>query len=311
MAILLNNNGFDNASWQETLTELLPAMPVYCFPDIPDPEEIKYALVWNHPHGDLRNYPNLQAILILGAGTEHLDSDPGLPDVPVVRLIDPAVVNDMALYALYWVTHFHRRYDDYRQQAQQRYWLAHDVCATQDFRVTVLGLGEIGGPVAQRMALNGYKAQGWSRSQRQIDGVETYNGNCGLDIVLQRTDVLVNCLPLTEKTYHFLHEHNLSLLPAGACIINLGRGATIDDKALLALLDAGHLNGAALDTFAEEPLSAESPFWLHQNVHVTPHIAGNAYARSAAKVIVTNIQKLELGELPFPMHVPPQHQQKN
>lgn len=309
MAILLNNNGYDNHSWEEALSELLPDQPVFIYPNIPDPKQIEYALVWDHPHNDLLNYPNLRAVLVLGAGTEHVDSDPSLPKVPIVRLIDPAVVNDMALYVLYWVMHFHRRYEDYRRQTQKKQWLELDVCAPEDCQVSVLGLGEIGASVATRLALNGYKTQGWSRTQKQLEGVSCHSGEHALEQVLSQTHILVNCLPLTTDTQQLLNRQRLQQLPRGAYLINPGRGATIDDKALLTLLDSKHIACAALDTFTKEPLPEDSPYWSHDNVFVTPHIAGTTYARSAAKVVASNIKKITTGEQPFPLHIPPQHKQ--
>jgi glyoxylate/hydroxypyruvate reductase A len=302
MAILLNNNGYDNSSWLKALKTQLPDRVIYQYPDIPDALSIEYAVVWNHPKGDLAHYPNLKAILLLGAGTEHVDDDPELPDVPVVRLIDPAVVNDMALYANYWTMHFHRRYEDYRLQAQQKYWHRHDICATDEFRVSVMGLGQIGSQIIERIAINGFKAQGWDAFAKHIEGVSCFFGNAGLKQMLAQTDVLINCLPLNSGTQHMLNKERLSMLPQGAFLINLSRGAVIDDQALLSLLHSNHIAGAALDTFSVEPLPSDSPIWDCKQVYITPHIAGATYARSATKVIAANIRRVQRGEAPFPIH---------
>ena len=302
MAILLNNHGYDNAPWAKALGEYLPLLPIYEFPDIPDPEDIQYAVVWEHPHGDLINYPNLKAVMILGAGTDHLDQDTQLPDVPLVRLLDPDVGNDMAQYACYWTMHFHRQYERYRQQTSSQHWQRHEVTRSVDFTVSVLGLGLIGSFVAQRLAANGYRTLGWNRSQKNIDQVVCHSGDAGLAQVLGSSDVLINCLPLTDQTRHLLDQSALSQLPKGASLINVSRGAIIDDAALVALLESGHIAAAALDAFVVEPLPAQSPYWRLDNVFVTPHTAGATYPKSAARVVADNILRMENGEMPFPIH---------
>lgn len=302
MAILLNNNGFDNQPWLHALTGYLPDMAIHQFPQIPQPGDIHYAVVWNHPHGDLLNYPNLKAILVLGAGMDHIDSDSNLPDVPIVRLIDPAVGDDMAQYALYWTIHFQRCFEVYRQQQAARQWQRYEVPLAREFRVTVLGLGPIGAFIAERFAVNAYRAQGWSRTRKDLQRVACFYGRAGLEEVLKATDVLVNCLPLNSGTRHFLNDQNLSMLPQGSYLINVSRGAVIDDQALLKLLDSGHIKAAALDTFATEPPSPDSPYWGRDNVYVTPHIAGGTYPKTAARVIADNILRIESGQSPFPIY---------
>lgn len=304
MAILLNNHGYDNAPWANALREYLPQLPIYEFPNIPCPEDIHYAVVWEHPHGDLINYPNLKAIMSLGAGTDHIDKDPELPDVPLVRLLDPDVGNDMAQYACYWAMHFHRQYERYRQQKSTQHWQRHEVERSVDFTVSVLGLGLIGSFVAERLAANGYRTLGWNRSQKKIDQVVCHSGSEGLTQVLSSSDVLVNCLPLSDQTHHLLNESTLSQLPKGASLINVSRGAIIDDAALIGLLESGHIGAAALDAFVEEPLPAASPYWRLDNVFVTPHTAGATYPKSAARVVADNILRVENGEMPFPIHKP-------
>jgi glyoxylate/hydroxypyruvate reductase A len=302
MAILLNNGGHDNTPWAEALADYLPAMAIHEYPNIPKSDDIHYAVIWNHPWGDLMNYPNLKAILILGAGTDHIDQDPHLPDVPVVRLLDPDVGNDMAQYACYWVMHFHRQYERYRQQAKDQYWQRHEVKRSVDFTVSILGLGLIGSFIAERIALNGYRTLGWNRSQKEINNVLCHSGEEGLEHVLRSSDVIVNCLPLNKQTKHLLNYTTLSKLPVGASIINVSRGAVIDDASLLALIDSGHIGSAALDAFVVEPLPPESPYWALDNVYITPHTAGATYPKSAARVIADNIERVERGELPFPIH---------
>ncbi|WP_051560155.1 2-hydroxyacid dehydrogenase [Marinobacterium jannaschii] len=308
MSILLNNNGYDNRSWLEALSRLMPERRIHIFPEIDDIEairkEIEFAVVWDHPRGDLIRYPNLRAILLLGAGTEAIDQETQLPDVPVVRLVDPEVLNDMALYALYWVMNFHRQYDRYREQQRDAHWQRHEICAPQDYRVTVLGLGMVGRTVASTLARNGYQLSGWDRFPQEIEDVHCFSGDTQLASAFADTDVLVNCLPLNAATQHFIDRHLLALMPQGSYLINVSRGAVINDQHLIEQLDNGHIAHAVLDAFASEPLPQANPFWHHSKVTVTPHMSGATYARSAARLVADNIQRIENGAQPFPLHQP-------
>lgn len=302
MAILLNNHGYDNAPWKDALSHLLPEFEIFEYPDIPDTTKIEYAVIWHHEHGDLLRYKNLRAILLLGAGTDHIDQDQSLPAVPIIRLVDPDVGVDMAHYVCYFLLHFHRKFDRYFAQQAEAIWQRHKVARAQDFRVTVLGLGRIGRYVAERIADLGYAVQAWSRTLHEVDRVACFSKQDGLREALSKTHVLVNCLPLNPATEKLINSAKLSLMPKGAYLINISRGGVIDDRALLDALQTGQIAGAALDTFNQEPLPADSPYWQLDNVFVTPHMSGATYARSAAQPIADNIRRIENGEQPFPIH---------
>ena len=105
-------------------------------------------------------------------------------------------------------------------------------------------------------------------------------------------------LPDTPGTANILDARALATLPEGSVIVNPGRGPLIDDDALLAALDRGHIRHATLDVFRQEPLPADHPYWAHPRVTVTPHIASETRPDTASRVIVENIRRGEAGE-PF------------
>lgn len=313
MAILLNNQGYDNDSWYHELINRLPNMNVYIYSQISSIDdianEIEYAVIWNHPQGDLLRYPNLKGILLLGAGTEHIDKDANVPDLPIVRLVDPEVLNDMALYTLYWVMNLHRKYELYYQQQQKKTWLRHETCMPSDYKITILGLGAVGKTVASNLQSNGFSVLGWDAKPQQLDHVDCFYTREDLYQALGKTDVLVNCLPLNQSTRYFIDQDIFNHLPKGVALVNVSRGDVINDNDLLSALDSGHLSKAVLDAFSTEPLPDDSPYWVHPNVTVTPHISGATYARSAARLIAENIHRIEGGEKPFPLHIHPSQQQ--
>jgi len=306
MSILLNNHGYENDSWYQALSQTLPNQTIIRYDQVSDIEkvrdQIRYAVIWNHPTKDLQYYPNLKGILLLGAGTEHLENDSTLPEVPIVRLIDPEVLKDMGLYSLYWVMNHQRLYDCYRQQQRNTHWQRHDICQSQDYQVTVLGLGAVGIEVAQVLIRNGFNAKGWDASPRAIADLETYHGKQQLADALTDADTVVNCLPLNKGTQSFIDAELLGLFKHSTQLVNISRGAIIDDDALLYALDSDQLDRAILDVFAVEPLDQQSRYWEHPKVTVTPHMSGATYARSSAKLIAANILRIENAEKPFPLY---------
>jgi glyoxylate/hydroxypyruvate reductase A len=301
MALLFSYAGADPSVWRAHFLKHLPGLDFRVFPDIGDPKDIDYAAVWMHPQGDLRNYPNLKAILSFGAGVEHIIRDGLLPaGVPIVRLVDHEVAKDMAMHVLHWIIHFHRNYHLYLADQACTKWSRYPHRSPQTRRVGFLGMGAMG-TIAAKVALEmGFRVSGWGLDPVQLDNVEFFEGNGALAAFLAQTDILVNVLPLTDETRGLLNASRLALLPAGACVINVSRGPVLVEEDLIAALDSDHLGAAALDVFQTEPLPEQSGLWRHPKVFVTPHVAGVNYPDSAAKLMVENILRIEAGEQPFP-----------
>mgnify|MGYP000035328144 CR=1 FL=1 len=304
MAILLYNGDFGTESWLKALQQHLPDETIYCYPQVPKKEDVEFAAVWNLPQGELATYPNLRAILLLGAGGDFLMRETDLPDVPIVRLVDEAVVNDMTEYCLYWVAHYYRHFDKYAQQQSEGIWKRIEYPPIDQYRVGILGLGNIGTEIGKTLSCTGYAVSAWVQSDRQVNQLTLYKGGEEFSSFMSQLDVLINVLPLTEDTYHFLNHERLSLLPSNAKVINISRGAVIDEQALKSLLDVDKLGGAVLDVFATEPLPLHHWAWSHPLVQVTPHVSGQTYPRSAVKSLVENISRIRLGQQPYPIFDP-------
>ncbi len=302
MAILLYNGEFGADDWYLALQAQLPDETIYIYPDVPDKAEVEFAAVWNIPPGELISCPNLRAILLLGAGGDFLMRETSLPPVPIVRLVDETVVFDMTQYCLYWVAHYYRRFDRYALNQANAHWQRVEYPPIERYRVGILGLGTIGTQIAGALSTLGYSVSAWVQTQRDAKQIKLYSGADQFPEFMANLDVLINVLPLTNETRGFLDIERLKMLPKEAKVINISRGAVIDDEALRSVLDSGHLGAAVLDVFDQEPLTPDHWAWRHPRVCITPHASGQTYARSAVKGLVANIQRIKRGEQPFPLY---------
>lgn len=262
------------------------------------PLNARYAAVWLPPAQFFAQERNLHVLFNVGAGAEGLLALPSLPpQLPIVRLVDAGMAPKMAEYVCFFIARITRGLDRFTGPQAVRDWNV-DRPRGRPPTVGVLGLGAIGAQIARAVTLFGYPVRGWSRTEKRIDGVQCFAGAAQLSDFLGQTNILIDVLPLTPETRDLLDHARLSQLPHGAQLINVGRGGTIVDHDLLALLDDGHLAGAVLDVFRSEPLADDHPFWHHPKVTVTPHLSGPTPRRPAAQQIAEAIVQLEGGAAP-------------
>jgi len=251
----------------------------------------------NGPISDFTPFTRAKAVLNLWAGVEDVVGNQTLT-MPLARMVDFGLTEGMMEWVVGHTLRHHLGMDAHIH-GQDGQWRAGIVPPlARDRTVAVLGLGELGRACATALAALNFRTHGWARSAKEIGGVTTHDGADGLNDMLQLAEIIILLLPDTPATRNILNAETLARLPHGAVIINPGRGPLIDDDALLAALDSGQIGHATLDVFRIEPLPADHPFWAHPNVTVTPHIASETRAASAAEVIVENIRRGEGGE-PF------------
>jgi len=243
---------------------------------------------------DFTPFTSCKAVLGLWAGVEQIVGNPTLT-MPLCRMVDAGLTEGM----VEWVTGHVLRHHlglDLHIHGQDGVW-RQDVAPplARDRHVTILGLGALGAACGAMLAHLGFPLTGWSRSQKALPNMTCLAGADGLIEALRGADILVLLLPLTPRTRHVIDAGALAELPKGAVILNPGRGALIEDAALLTALDRGHIGHATLDTFATEPLPAAHPFWAHPGVTVTPHIASTTRPDTAARAIARNIAGHESG----------------
>lgn len=297
MAILFTSPGDNAQDWRAALARHMPGETVRVWPDIGPREAIEFAIAWQPPPGLLASLPNLRAILSLGAGIDHLTSDPQLPrHVPLIRLIDPSLASQMSEYVVMNVLRHHRRMPDYASlQAKGRWHPLLPAPDTTKRRVGLMGFGVLGSDAAEKLKPFGFPLRAWTHRPHDLGDVQAFHGAAGLNGFLAGCDILVCLLPLTDDTRGILDARRLAVLPRGAALINAARGGHVVTPDLLAALESGQMSGATLDVTDPEPLPPDHPLWRHPRVTITPHVASATLPETAAVIMAESIRRLRAG----------------
>lgn len=290
MAMLINIPGRPLDKLISKLSEYINPDELYVWPNVTDKNAVNFALVWKHQAGSLTDFPSLQGISSFGAGVDSIISDSQLPDVPLARIVDPDLANNMANFVYTMIQHHKLRLPQFSQQQSDAIWKPKS--PRRNKHVGILGLGQLGQATAKLLVQQGFTVSGWSVSEKHLANVTSYKGEEGLTTLLTQSDYLVCLLPLTEHTTHILNQDNLSQLPKGAVVINVARGEHLDDDALITLLNNGHIDAAYLDVFKQEPLPKDHVFWQQKGVFITPHVSAVTNVETAVSQIVENYQRV-------------------
>jgi glyoxylate/hydroxypyruvate reductase len=302
VSLLFVAPSWDEAPWRKRFAALLPDHAFFTPGTLADRAAVRYAAVWRPPHGLLAELPRLEAIFSLGAGVDHILSDPDLPDLPIARIVDPDLTARMSEWVVLHCLMHLRQTRRYERQQRERIWDDDDdQPAAADLRVGVLGLGELGRDAAGKLAALGFRVAAWSASAKTAPGIACFHGTAGLDAMLARSDILVCLLPLTAATRGILNASLFAKLPrdgrlGGPILLNAGRGGLQVEADILAALDSGALKAASLDVFETEPLPQASLLWGHPTVFVSPHNAAMSHPDSVARAIAEQILAHQRGE---------------
>jgi glyoxylate/hydroxypyruvate reductase A len=287
---------------QELLEDLFKVYPkgdIRCSAAPGNLDEISMLAVSNYVTGEALRYPNLKLVQKIGAGVESILADESLPEaIQVARLVTDTPAHEIAEYCLAAVLLEQRHFRLYNKNQSGWCWQATAPRKADESVVAVLGLGVIGAITAQRFIDNHFQVIGWSRSEKELPGVECYFGEDQLPTVLKLADYVVSILPSTPKTVNLFNHDNFSLMKPGSVIINCGRGDLIDEADLVEALDDGKLAAAILDVVRTEPLPVNSPLWLHSKVVLTPHVSG-WHLGDAVNDIAENLRRLDCGKTPL------------
>ncbi|MBR1250803.1 glyoxylate/hydroxypyruvate reductase A [Bradyrhizobium sp. AUGA SZCCT0169] len=262
--------------------------------------DISLAIAWHPPADAFERYPNLKAVCSIGAGVDNIVACPSLrPDIDVVRIVDPLQAQTMSGFVIWHAISHQRRFATYLAQQRDGIWKRLPQRAAQDVPVGILGYGEIGQRVAADLAQLGFPVMAWSRTAKPTPAsVRGFHGPAGLSAMLGESEVLVNLLPLTQETQGILSAKLFARMRRGGYLIQVGRGEHLVEADLLAALESGQLDGAALDVFAAEPLAPAHPFWHHPKIVVTPHDACEVRVEAVATTVVATADAIQTGRRP-------------
>lgn len=294
MAIALIITDRDVTSLRNQLEENLEErVPVWVYPDIPIPEDVIMAVVWKHPPNVLSQFPNLELVSSFGAGVEHIMQDESLPpNAAVTRIVDDSLSISMRNFVLMAVLNIQRQFRDLLNNQANHKW-EKPKTVELPLRIGVLGLGALGGRIAQDLAHLHFEVYGFSRRKKEIADVKTYSAEeKQLPTFLSRVNLLINILPHTPDTEGILDFLFLSMLPPRSFLINVGRGNQLVEEDLLRAIEEDHIQEAWLDVFQTEPLPKDHPFWGHEQIIITPHIASVTNQGEAARILADNYRNI-------------------
>ncbi|WP_407154733.1 2-hydroxyacid dehydrogenase [Bradyrhizobium sp. STM 3557] len=295
MAFLFNSDAARGAIFRQVFARELPDLEFHLSSEGVDPDKVRYLLTWNVP-GDLSRFRNLEVLFSIGAGVDQFKPDTVPSHVKLVRMIEDGIIRMMQEYIVLGVLTLHREMLAYREQQRRGLWQALAASQAADRRVGFLGLGMLARAAIDRLRPFQFPLAAWSRSKKAVEGVTCFHGEDQLGNFLERTDILVCLLPLTEQTRGILNAKLFSLLRIGARLLHVGRGPQLDTVALVEALNSGRLAAAMLDVTDPEPLPESHPLWSHPQVIITPHIASVTQPLTAAQSVIENIRRHRAGK---------------
>jgi len=288
----------DSKIYKDILSKKLPSLDI---DSAERPQEgleamakVEILFSWQIPDDLLKKAKRLKWFFSTAAGNENLVKNPSFPESAI--LTKTTIYGEMmAEYVFAYLLYFTRDLSKYFKDQRRKIWRQARPGRLQGKTMGLLGLGSVGKTIARCGKQFGMEILGVKRTPGPVEHVDQVMGPEELIKVMPQVDTLVVALPLTPETFHLLGEKELGLMKEGAVLFNIGRGKTIDERALLNVLRTKRIR-AVLDVFEDEPLPKESELWGLENVIVTPHVSGINMPEEICEEFVRNYDRWVKGE---------------
>ncbi len=268
--------------------------------DLDDPRasEAPIALLWKAPMEKISKFNNLEVIISLGQGVDHIINDINFNEnISVYRIVDPYMAKSMSHWVILSVLNYIRDYEGYRKQQINKIYKSRGHLDFKKIKIGVYGIGEIGKVVAKDLNTLGFDVLGWSRAKKKFDFLKSYNNKDGFNFMIKKCDIHVCLLPLTRDTKKIFNSDIFSKMKRGVCFINAGRGEHIVEKDLISFC-GNKIKLAILDVFGVEPLPKNHPFWNNKNIVIWPHVSAETNIETSAKQVAEAIKLIHSGKIP-------------
>ena len=284
--------------WEKRLKVHLPSLKL-----VPllskDAEQATSALLWNSPLEILKKLKNLKGLISLGQGVDHILKNNLIPkNLPIVRIVDPYMAKSMSHWVILSILNFVRDAYGYYEQEKNKQYKSRKELNFLSLKIGIYGVGAIGSVVAKDLHNLGFAVEGWSRTKKEIEGVNSYYGENSIEKLIKNCDIHVCLLPLTPSTTNIFNTSTFAKMKRGSCFINAGRGDQVVEDDLIEKCKSGHISSAILDVYRDEPLPKDHKFWKQTNIRIWPHVAAETNPETAAKQIANAINCIEIGKLP-------------
>ena len=284
--------------WEKKLRIHLPSIklvPLFSA----DAEKATSALIWKAPLERLQDLNKLKGLISLGQGVDHILKKDLIPKkIPIVRIVDPYMAKSMSHWVILSILNFVRDTYGYYNQEKIKLYKSRKELNFLLLKVGIYGVGAIGSVVAKDLYNLGFKVEGWSRTKKEIEGVNCNYGENSIEKLINNCDIHVCLLPLTPSTTNIFNKSTFAKMRRGSCFINAGRGEHVVEDDLIENCKSGYISSAILDVYRNEPLPKDHKLWEQKNIRIWPHVAAETNPETAAKQIANAIKCIDKGEIP-------------
>ena len=297
MGLLYLSTPERGAVWRKAVQAAMPDVPFWTAEEA-EPEAVRVVACWQPPEDLFARFPGTELLISVGAGVDQFDLSQAPQSVRIARIITSGITEMVRDYVTMGVLALHRGLPHYAVQQASGLWKAEPVKLARRVKVGVMGLGQLGVAALEALKPFGYEVSGWARAQRALDGVRTFAGPDGLTEFLGMQDIVVCLLPLTAETRGLMNAAFFAKMKKGAKLLNVGRGAHVNQDNLIAALETGQIGAAMLDVTTPEPLPEGHPLWSHPRVLITPHVAAETDDEEGAACLIRILSDFRAGK-PF------------